>query len=110
MTRYNMVAQTADVTVVAEYTPAESKSDAYQSEAALEKEFIRLLKEQGYDYLPIHSEADLIVNLRAQLERLNDYHFSADEWDRFFHEYIANPNEGIVEKTRKIQEDYVQVL
>jgi type I restriction enzyme R subunit len=76
----------------------------------LEQEFIRLLCEQGYDYLPIHTEADLIANLRAKLEELNDYTFSDTEWERFFADCIANKNDGIVEKTRKIQEDYVQVL
>jgi type I restriction enzyme R subunit len=76
----------------------------------LEQELIRLLCAQGYDYLSIHTEADLIANLRAKLEELNDYTFSDTEWERFFAECIANKNDGIVEKTRKIQEDYVQVL
>ena len=62
------------------------------------------------EYLQIHTEKDLIANLRNQLERLNAYQFSASEWDRFFKNSIANQNEGIVEKTRKIQEDNVQVL
>ncbi len=76
----------------------------------MEQELIRLLCAQGYDYLSIHTEADLIANLRAKLEELNDYTFSDTEWERFFAECIANKNDGIVEKTRKIQEDYVQVL
>ena len=87
-----------------------ARSDSYQSEAELEQEFIRLLCEQGYEYLQIHTEKDLIANLRLQLEKLNNYHFSEDEWKRFFTDSIANANEGIVEKTRKIQEDNVQVL
>ncbi|MCD8198469.1 MAG: type I restriction endonuclease subunit R [Lachnospiraceae bacterium] len=110
MSYFNIVAATSENTVVTEYEPVTARSDSYQSEAALEKEFIRLLCEQGYTYLPIHSEADLIANLRSELERLNDYHFSDAEWDRFFKDNIANPNEHIVEKTRKIQEDNVQVL
>ena len=61
---YNIVAQTTESTVVAEYTPQPRQSDAYQSEAALEKEFIRLLTEQGYEYLAIHDEKALIANLR----------------------------------------------
>ena len=76
----------------------------------MEKEFIRLLCEQGYEYLHIHTEKDLIANLRTQLEKLNDYHFSDDEWKRFFSDILANSNAGIVEKTRIIQEDNVQVL
>ena len=107
---FNIVAATSENTVVTEYEPVRTRSDSYQSEAALEKEFIRLLCEQGYDYLPIHTEVDLIANLRAKLEELNDYTFSDTEWDRFFADCIANKNDGIVEKTRKIQEDYVQVL
>lgn len=69
-----------------------------------------MLTEQGYEYLTIHKENDLINNLRGQLEKLNNYNFSQAEWDRFFKECIANKNEGIVEKTRKIQEDNIQVL
>ncbi|MCD7856900.1 MAG: type I restriction endonuclease subunit R [Clostridiales bacterium] len=110
MPYFNIVAATSENTVVTEYEPVTARSDSYQSEAALEREFIRLLGEQGYTYLPIHTEADLIANLRAQLEQLNDYRFSDAEWERFFKDAIANPTEHIVEKTRKIQEDYVQVL
>ena len=110
MPYFNIVAQTSENTVVTSYTPVSARSDAYQSEAALEQEFIRMLCEQGYTYLPIHTESDLIANLRAQLERLNAYRFSDAEWDRFFKEIIANPNNHIVEKTRMIQEDNVQVL
>ena len=110
MPYFNIVAETNENTVVTEYTPVTKRSDAYQSEAALEAEFIRLLTEQGYEYLPIHSEADLILNLRRQLEKLNHYVFSDSEWKQFFSDCVANKNEGIAEKTRKIQEDYVQVL
>lgn len=107
---FNIVAETNENTVVTEYEPVRTRSDSYQSEAALEQELIRLLCEQGYDYLPIHTEADLIANLRAKLEELNDYTFTDTEWERFFADCIANKTDGIVEKTRKIQEDYVQVL
>ena len=107
---FNIVAQTNENTVVTEYEPVKARSDSYQSEAALEKEFIRMLCDQGYTYLPIHSEQELIANLRIQLEELNHYEFSDDEWKRFFFESVANPNDHIVEKTRKVQEDNVQVL
>lgn len=110
MAFFNIVAESNESTVVTEYKPSTSRSDAYQSEADLEREFIRLLGEQSYEYLPIKSEEDLIKNLRKKLEELNAYTFSDDEWKRFFNECIANTNDGIVEKTRKIQEDYVQVL
>ena len=110
MPYFNIVAQTNENTVVTEYEPIKKRSDGYQSEAELEKDFIRMLTEQGYEYLSIHTETELLQNLRMQLEKLNSYKFSDKEWGRFLSDNIANPNEHIVEKTRKIQEDYVQVL
>ena len=110
MPYFNIVAETNENTVVTQYEPVKQRSDAYQSEAELEKEFIRLLTEQGYEYLQIHTEEDMVANIRAKLEELNNYSFSDSEWDRFFKECIANGNDSIAEKTRKIQEDNVQVL
>ncbi len=110
MPYFNIVAESNKNTVVTEYEPVKTRSDQYQGEAALEQEFIHMLCDQGYTYLPIHTEADLISNIRSQLEELNNYKFSDDEWSRFFSDAIANPNEHIKEKTRKIQEDNVQVL
>ncbi len=110
MPYFNIVAQTNENTVVTEYEPVKARSDSYQSEAELEKEFIRLLCEQGYEYLNIHTEKDLIANLREKLEELNGYQFSDGEWNVFFNNAVANPNEHMAEKTRKIQEDFVQVL
>ena len=110
MSYFNIVAQSTESTVVTEYKPQSKRSDAYQSEADLESAFIRLLCELGYERLTIHKEADLIANLRTQLEKLNDYCFSDGEWKRFWDEVVANSNSGILEKTRLIQEDYVQVL
>lgn len=111
MSIYNIVASTDEATVVAEYTPEYSiRSEKYQSEAELEREFIRLLTSQGYEYLEIHNEAALVSNLRRQLEMLNGFTFTDSEWNRFFIECLANPNEGIVEKTRKIQDDHIQIL
>ena len=110
MAFFNIVAQSEQSTVVTEYKSTTARSDAYQSEADLEREFIKLLQEQSYEFLPIHSEVDLIKNLRKKLEELNNYTFSDDEWERFFAQNLANSNEGIPEKTRKIQEDNVQIL
>ena len=110
MSYFNIVAQSSESTVVTEYKPQAKRSEAYQSEAELEREFIRLLGELGYEYLPIHKEKDLVDNLRLQLEAVNGYRFSDGEWGRFFSEVLANPKSGIVEKTRLIQEDFVQVL
>ncbi len=110
MPYFNIVSETNENTVVTEYVPEGRRADSYQSEAELEKEFIDLLCGQGYTHLLIHRESDLIENLRNQLEKLNNYAFSDSEWNRFFNESIANPNESMEDKTRKIQEDYVQVL
>jgi len=110
MSEYNIVAADNQSTVVAEYIPAKRRDDFYQSEAALEREFIKLLQEQGYEYVNVTNEAALIQNLRRQLELLNQYNFSDSEWQYFMNKSIANTNEGIVEKTRRIQDDHVQIL
>ena len=107
---YNIIAENEDYTIVSDYGAIYRKSDKYQSEAQLEKELIKTLTEQGYEYLPIHKEQDLVDNLRVQLQRLNDYTFTDSEWKRFFNDVIANQNEGIEAKTTKIQEDHIQVL
>lgn len=110
MPYFNIVAETTESTVITEYEPVPRRSDSYQSEAELEKEFIRLLTEQGYTYLNIHKEADLIANLRERLEELNNIKFTDSEWEQFFTTAIANPNDKIEYKTQTIQEDYVKVL
>jgi len=110
MTQYSILASTDEYTVVSEYKPEGKRAKSYQSEADLENAFIKQLVSQGYEYLEINSEEDLIQNLRKQLEKVNKYKFTDNEWEKFFKEKIANPNEGIVEKTRKIQKDYIQVL
>lgn len=107
MTGFNMVAQCPESTVVAAYTPSDVRSDAYQSEAALEKEFIRQLCSQGYEYLPLHEEKTLVENLRRQLEILNNFRFSDEEWARFFYQQLASRQDGIEEKTRRMQEDSI---
>lgn len=110
MPYFNIVAETTENTVITEYEPVPRRSDSYQSETELEKELIRLLTEQGYTYLNIHKEADLIVNLRERLEELNNIKFTDSEWEQFFTTAIANPNDKIEDKTQTIQEDYVKVL
>ena len=104
MAFFNIVAQSSESTVVTEYKSQKVRSDAYQSEAELEREFIKLLQEQSYEYLPIKSEMDLILNLRAKLEELNKLKFTDKEWERFFTGELANANDGIEQKTSKIQE------
>lgn len=110
MSNYNVVAETDEDTVVAEYKPLPKKSESYQSEADLENEFIKMLTEQGDEYLDIHDEDSIITNLRERLEHLNAIKFSDSEWESFFKFVLANKTESFIEKTRKIQEDYIQVL
>ena len=80
------------------------------SEEDLEKTFIKQLEAQAYEYLPIHTEQDLINNLRKQLEKLNNYKFEDKEWDAFFKKNIANATDSIADKTYTIQEDYIKLL
>jgi len=109
--QYDPIAVSDESTVVARYVPeAASAATAYQTEGALEKELIRQLQRQAYDYLPINSEEELIANLRKQIEALNDITFSDSEWAQFYGTKIAGQNDGIVEKTVRIQEDPVQLL
>ena len=108
--QYKMVAENPQSTVVSDFEPAYRRSAQYQSEAEMERDFIVQLEKQGYEYLSFKTEAELIDNLRRQLERLNDYKFSDKEWQSFFADKIANRNYGIVEKTSIVQEDYIQLL
>lgn len=109
--RFEPIALSQESTVVAEYVPETAvRETTYQSEAALEHAFIAQLQSQGYEYLPLVSEAALIANLRRQLEAVNQIAFSDAEWARFFTASIAGANEGLIEKTARIQEDHVQLL
>ena len=105
---YNMLISTLESTVVTEYVKEDVPVYTYQSEADLEREFIKNLQNQGYEYLIIHNEKELIANLKDKLEKLNNIIFSENEWERFFKEKIANKNKSIIEKTRTIQEDYIK--
>jgi type I restriction enzyme R subunit len=109
--RYEAVAISDESTVVAEFVPEPMVREVgYQSEADLEAAFIKRLESQAYSYLRITSEADLVANLRAQLEALNTITFSDAEWERFFATCVAGANDGIIEKTARLQEDHIQVL
>ncbi len=110
MNEYSLVAENPESTVVARYEAQKHEESKYQSEAALEKAFIEQLQSQAYQYLNITTEAELIKNLRAQLEKLNHYQFTDGEWKQLFTGTLAKADAGIVEKTRLIQEDNVQVL
>ena len=107
---YEPIAVCDESTVVAAFTPDTPTSHGYQSEAQLEEDFMQRLQSQAYERLTITSSADLESNLRRQLELLNDVTFSDDEWRWFFGTKVASKNEGIIEKTARIQEDPIQVL
>ena len=109
-THYEPIVVSAESTVVAEFIPDAATEVSYQSEADLEREFIRLLNSQAYEYLAVTSEARLVTNLRAQLEVLNSITFSDAEWEKFFTDRIAGANDTIEAKTIRIQEDHVQLL
>lgn len=108
--RYEAIAISEESTVVAEFVADGARESRYQSEDELERALIRQLQEQAYDYLLITTEADLVANLRMQLEALNHITFTDNEWQRFHGEKIASANDGIIEKTTRIQEDHVQIL
>ncbi len=94
--------------ILARYEKESSAHDkAYQSEADLERELIENLISQGYERFKASSNEDLYRNLRDKIEKLNKVSFTDDEWRRFLTEYLDAPNDGIVEKTRKIQENYI---
>jgi type I restriction enzyme R subunit len=108
--KYNLVAENTQSTVVAKYVADTKRVAHYQSEAELEGAFIKQLEAQGYDYVTITSDGDLISNLRKQLEKLNEFNFTDTEWDHFFANEISNPNQSIEEKTSTIQEDHIKNL
>lgn len=109
MTKLNIISQNPESTLVAEFIPDQKRERNYQSEAMLEDAFIKQLQEQGYEYLSITDEKALIANLRTQLEKLNNHHFSDEDWKAFFNTHLANQNDGILEKTNTIQNDFVKV-
>ena len=103
-----------EFTVVGLYHSTHGEEHNYQSEAALEDDLIKQLCAQAYEYADIHDRDGLEANLRVQLEALNDYRFSDEEWKRFYrHSIVEAPSADgnpVVAKARRIQEDYVQVL
>lgn len=105
-----LIAENAHSTVIANFVPSTRTEKSYQSEADLEKDFIKRLKNQGYEYVTIRGANELENNLRKQLELLNEYNFTDNEWRDFFQKNIANQTDGIAEKTRTIQEDHQKVL
>lgn len=111
MAQYNTIAESNNFIVLDEYDKCYMACEppaVYQTEASLESEFIRDLRNQGYEYLPdISTSEDLLNNARMQLQELNDVVFTDEEWKRYVEEYLDKPGDSLVEKTRKIQDDYI---
>jgi type I restriction enzyme R subunit len=108
MIDYKAIAESKNFIVLDQYTQEWKVADSYQSESDLEREFIADLRNQGYEYLPSLNTPDaLLANVRVQLQALNNVQFSNGEWLRFVETYLDKPSDGIVEKTRKIHDDYV---
>ena len=109
MTQYKTIAESNNFIVLDQYNKlVEEPNAGYQTEGSLEREFIRDLRAQGYEYLQeINSHDALVKNLRVQLQRLNNVVFSDAEWRRFLEEYLDKPSDSLIEKTRKIHDDYI---
>ena len=109
MTQYKTIAESNHFIVLDQYKKfVEEPNAGYQTEGSLEREFIRDLQAQGYEYLQgLNSHDALVKNLRTQLQRLNNVVFSDAEWRRFLEEYLDKPSDSLIEKTRKIHDDYI---
>ena len=109
MTQYKTIAESNNFIVLDQYNKlVEEPNAGYQTEGSLEREFIRDLQAQGYEYLQeLNSHDALVKNLRVQLQRLNNVVFSDAEWQRFLEEYLDKPSDSLIEKTRKIHDDSI---
>lgn len=108
MTEYKTIAESQNFIVLDKYTREWAVAESYQSEDALEREFIQDLENQGYTYAPeINTPEKLLANVRTQLQSLNQVEFSEAEWARFVETFLDKPSDGIVDKTRKVHDDYI---
>src|SRR5690606_23683174 len=105
------IAESNHFIVLDRYARAWKVAEGYQSEDALEREFIHDLVAQGYEFLPnLNTPEALLANVRVQLQALNEVQFSDGEWLRFVETYLDRPSDGIVEKTRKLPDDYIHAF
>lgn len=111
MCDYNTIAESNNFIVLDKYTKysvIHETASVYQTESSLEREFIQDLINQGYEYLPkLTTPNAMLENARAQLQILNNVEFSSSEWTRFCEEYLDNPSDNHIDKTRKIHNDYI---
>ncbi|MFJ1378100.1 type I restriction endonuclease subunit R [Capnocytophaga canimorsus] len=104
----NTIAETPNYIILNKYERIVQNNTAFQTETALEREFIQDLTHQGYEYrTDLTSPKSLLENVRTQLQTLNNMSFTDAEWRRFVEEYLDKPSDGIVEKSRKIHDDYI---
>ncbi|QNT78383.1 type I restriction endonuclease subunit R [Entomobacter blattae] len=102
-----VLAETQNYIVLDQYTKMEPLDSSYQTEADLEQEFTKDLKNQGYEALPNSTPAQLLANARQQVQSLNNVQFSDGEWQRFLEEYLDRPGDSIIDKTRKLHDHYI---
>lgn len=108
MYEYKAVAETNSFIVLDKYTKEWQSNESYQSETDLEQEFIQDLRNQGYDYASgLNTPEKLLANVREQLQTLNKMQFADGEWMRFVETWLDKPSDGIVDKTRKIHNDFI---
>ncbi|WP_102504824.1 type I restriction endonuclease subunit R [Salinivibrio kushneri] len=108
MTHYNTIAEANHFIVLSKYEKSGQIAESYQSEDALERELIQDLVNQGYEFVPeLTHPAAMLANVRVQLQTLNNVAFSDSEWQRLVETYLDKPSDNIVEKTRKIHDDYI---
>lgn len=111
MVQYNTIAETNNFIVLDEYEKYSTLNEPsvfYQTEDSLEKEFVQDLINQGYEYLPdLNTPEALFANARKQLQELNNVVFTDSEWKRYVEEYLDKSSDTLVEKTRKLQDDYI---
>nr|WP_217352429.1 type I restriction endonuclease [Candidatus Viridilinea mediisalina] len=108
MTDYKTIAEANTFIVLDSYTKQLRVAESYQSEDALEREFVKDLQRQGYDYLPtVNSPQALLANVRAQVQALNNVQFSDGEWLRFVETYLDKPGDSMTDKAHKVHDDYI---
>ena len=108
MTDYKTIAESKNFIVLDKYTAEWKAAEGYQTEEALERELIQDLVNQGYEFVPgLNAPEKLLANVRVQLQALNNVQFTDAEWQRFVSNWLDKSSEGIVDKTRKVHDDYV---
>ena len=108
MNEYKTIAESNNFIVLDKYTKEWQVNESYQSEYDLEREFIQDLQNQGYEYVPdLNTPEKLLANLREQLQALNNMQFANGEWLRFVEAWLDKPSDSIVDKARKVHDDYI---